>query len=253
MNDLVKVDFDTQTVSARDLYDLLSQEDGVKGTERFSKWFERYSGYGFVQGVDFSTPNKKVRVQIEGTREVQREVDDIAISVDMAKQICMLQRTEKGKEIRQYLIDLEKAWNTPEQVMARALKIANQSIENLKTQNIALVADNERMRPKEVFADAVATSHTSILIGDLAKLLKQNGVDIGQKRLFIWMRDNGYLIKRKGSDWNMPTQKSMELELFEVKESTVNNPDGSVRINKITKVTGKGQQYFINKFLGEVA
>ena len=253
MNDLVKVDFDTQTVSARDLYDLLSQEDGVKGTERFSKWFERYSGYGFVQGVDFSTPNKKVRVQIEGTREVQREVDDIDISVDMAKQICMLQRTEKGKEIRQYLIDLEKAWNTPEQVMARALKIANQSIENLKTQNIALVADNERMRPKEVFADAVATSHTSILIGDLAKLLKQNGVDIGQKRLFIWMRDNGYLIKRKGSDWNMPTQKSMELELFEVKESTVNNPDGSVRINKTTKVTGKGQQYFINKFLGEVA
>lgn len=97
------------------------------------------------------------------------------------------------------------------------------------------------------------SEYTSILIGDLAKLLKQNGVDIGQKRLFIWMRDNGYLIKRKGSDWNMPTQKSMELELFEVKESTVNNPDGSVRISKTTKVTGKGQQYFINKFLGEVA
>mgnify|MGYP004617769115 FL=1 len=122
-----------------------------------------------------------------------------------------------------------------------------------KERNKALQADNDRMRPKEVFADAVATSHTSILIGDLAKLLKQNGVDIGQKRLFIWMRDNGYLIKRKGSDWNMPTQKSMELGLFEVKESTVNNPDGSVRINKTTKVTGKGQQYFINKFLGEVA
>lgn len=114
MDELVKVNFDTQTVSARDLYDLLSKEDGVKGTERFSKWFERYSGYGFVQGIDFSTPNKKVRVQIEGTREVQREVDDIDISVDMAKQICMLQRTEKGKEIRQYLIDLEKAWNTPD-------------------------------------------------------------------------------------------------------------------------------------------
>lgn len=122
-----------------------------------------------------------------------------------------------------------------------------------KERNKALQADNDRMRPKEVFADAVATSHTSILIGDLAKLLKQNGVDIGQKRLFNWMRDNGYLIKRKGSDWNMPTQRSMELGLFEVKESTVNNPDGSVRINKTTKVTGKGQQYFINKFLGEVA
>lgn len=119
-----------------------------------------------------------------------------------------------------------------------------------KERNRALRADNERMRPKEVFADAVAASHTSILIGDLAKLLKQNGIDMGQKRLFVWMRDNGYLIKRKGSDWNMPTQKSMEMKLFEVKESTLNNPDGSVRINKTTKVTGKGQQYFINKFLG---
>ena len=111
-------------------------------------------------------------------------------------------------------------------------------------------AQIERMRPKEVFADAVATSHTAILIGDLAKLLKQNGVETGQKRLFSWMRENGYLIKRNGADWNMPTQKAMEMGLFEVKESAVNNPDGSVRINKTTKVTGKGQQYFINKFLG---
>lgn len=107
----------------------------------------------------------------------------------------------------------------------------------------------ERMKPKEIFADAVSTSHTSILIGDLAKLLKQNGVETGQKRLFEWLRENSYLIKRKGADWNMPTQKAMELGLFEVKESTVNNPDGSVRINRTTKVTGKGQQYFINKFL----
>lgn len=119
-----------------------------------------------------------------------------------------------------------------------------------KTRNKMLQADNERMRPKEIFADAVATSQTSILIGDLAKLLKQNGVETGQKRFFEWLRENGYLIKRKGVDWNMPTQKAMERGLFEVKESAVNNPDGSVRINKTTKVTGKGQQYFINKFLG---
>ena len=122
-----------------------------------------------------------------------------------------------------------------------------------KERNRVLQADNDRMRPKEVFADAVATSSTTILIGDLAKLLMQNGVKMGQKRLFAWMRDNGYLIKRKGADWNMPTQKSMELGLFEVKESTLNKPDGSVRINKTTKVTGKGQQYFINKFIGVVA
>ena len=119
-----------------------------------------------------------------------------------------------------------------------------------KTRTKMLQADNERMRPKEIFADAVATSQTSILIGDLAKLLKQNGVETGQKRFFEWLRENGYLIKRKGADWNMPTQKAMERGLFEVKESAVNNPDGSVRINKTTKVTGKGQQYFINKFLG---
>ena len=107
----------------------------------------------------------------------------------------------------------------------------------------------ERMKPKVIFANAVETSHTSILIGDLAKLLKQNGVETGQKRLFDWMREKGYLIKRKGSDWNMPTQKAMNMKLFEVKESTVNNPDGSVRINHTTKVTGRGQTYFVNKFL----
>lgn len=126
-----------------------------------------------------------------------------------------------------------------------------QKLKEEREKNKALKAENERMKPKEIFADAVATSHTSILIGDLAKLIKQNGVDIGQKRMFAWMRDNEYLIKRKGSDWNMPTQKSMEMGLFEVKESTVSNPDGSVRINRTTKVTGKGQQYFINKFLCE--
>lgn len=241
MNDLVKVDFDTQTVSARELHEQLHIKTA------FKDWFPRMCEYGFEEGKDFCSKMS------ETSEKGGRPAKDADISVDMAKQICMIQRTPEGKVVRQYLIDLEKAWNTPEQVMARALKIANQSIENLKTQNIALVADNERMRPKEIFADAVATSHTSILIGDLAKLLKQNGVDIGQKRLFIWMRDNGYLIKRKGSDWNMPTQKSMELGLFEVKESTISNPDGSVRINKTTKVTGKGQQYFINKFLGEVA
>lgn len=107
----------------------------------------------------------------------------------------------------------------------------------------------EQDKPKTIFADAVATSSTSILIGDLAKIIKQNGVDIGQKRLFAWMREHGYLIKRKGADWNSPTQKSMERELFEVKETAVTHSDGHVSVNKTTKVTGKGQQYFINKFL----
>ena len=108
----------------------------------------------------------------------------------------------------------------------------------------------ERMKPKEIFADAVSASETSILVGDLAKLLKQNGVDIGQKRLFEWLRANGYLIKRKGADWNMPTQKSLELGLFEIKESTHIDGNGCNVTTRTPKATGKAQIYFINKFLG---
>lgn len=120
-----------------------------------------------------------------------------------------------------------------------------------KARNKALEEENQRMKPKEIFADAVSVSDTAILIGELAKILKQNGVDMGQNRLFDWLRDKEYLIRRKGTDYNMPTQKSMELGLFEIKERTINNPDGSVRITKTVLITGKGQQYFINKFLGK--
>lgn len=238
MNEVLKINYETEqpTVSARDLHDQLRIETP------FKKWIDRMCDYGFEVGKDFWT---KMSESTGG-----RPSTEYDISIDMAKQICMIQRSPEGKQIRQYFIDLEKAWNTPEQIMARALKMANQSIESLKQSNAILLEDNQRMKPKEIFADAVSTSHTSILIGDLAKLLKQNGVETGQKRLFEWLRENSYLIKRKGADWNMPTQKAMELGLFEVKESTVNNPDGSVRINKTTKVTGKGQQYFINRFLG---
>lgn len=118
-----------------------------------------------------------------------------------------------------------------------------------REKNRALQADNARMKPKEIFADAVATSKQSILIGELAKLLKQNGYETGEKRLFTYLRDNGYLIKRKGTDYNAPTQRSMEMGVFEVKETAVTHSDGHTTINKTTKATGKGQQYFINKFL----
>lgn len=237
MNTLITVNDEAQTVSARELH----KELRIK--TRFNDWFQRMTEYGFSDGEDFYSKMSKTS-ESGGRPQV-----DYDISLDMAKQICMIQRTPEGKAVRQYLIDLEKAWNTPEQVMARALKLANKTIDSLKVDNSKLIEDNSRMKPKEIFADAVATSTTSILIGDLAKLIKQNGVDMGQKRLFLWLRENGYLIKRNGSDYNMPTQKSMDMNLFEVKESTVNNPDGSVRINRTTKVTGKGQQYFINKFL----
>lgn len=114
-------------------------------------------------------------------------------------------------------------------------------------ENEKLQLENQELRPKAIFADAVSASHTSILVGELAKILKQNGVDTGQKRFFEWLRDNGYLIKRKGSDYNMPTQKSMDQGLFEIKETTISHSDGHISISKTPKVTGKGQVYFINK------
>ena len=131
---------------------------------------------------------------------------------------------------------------SPEEQMAQGL-LAAQKLLAEKDKRI------EEMRPKEIFADAVSVSKTDILIGDLAKLIKQNGRDIGQKRLFAWLREKGYLIKRKGLDWNMPTQRAMEMKLFRVKETVVTHADGHTTVSKTTKVTGKGQVYFVNKFL----
>jgi anti-repressor protein len=238
MNDIITVNEEMQTVSARELHERLNI------ATRFNDWFTRMCEYGFIEGMDFYSKMSK----IDGFGRPGMDYD---ISLDMAKQICMIQRTQEGKRCRQYLIDLEKAWNTPEQVMARALKIAEEKIRNVREQNIALTEDVNRMKPKELFADAVAASDSSILIGELAKILRQNGVDTGEKRLFQYLRQSGYLISRKGTDYNMPMQRSMELGLFEIKERTINNPDGSIRITKTVLVTGKGQQYFINKFLGK--
>lgn len=239
MNVLIPINYDGEqpTVSARALH------TDLEISRRFSVWFETNS-QGFVENEDYTSVLSGTVVNNGAHREIQ----DYSLSVDMAKHICLMSRTEKGKQIRQYFIDLEKAWNTPEQIMARALKVADKRIESLKEDNAVLTQDVERMRPKEIFADAVAASHTSILIGELAKLLKQNGVETGQRRLFTWLRNHGYLIK-SGSSRNMPTQKSMELGLFEIKETTISNPDGSIRISRTTKVTGRGQQYFINKFI----
>ena len=130
--------------------------------------------------------------------------------------------------------------------------LAIQAFTKLKEERerrIGLEQQIEEQRPKIIFAEAVETSKTSILIGDLAKIIKQNGTDTGQKRMFAWLRDNGYLIKRQGSDYNMPTQKAMERGLFEIKETAITHSDGHITINRTVKVTGKGQVYFINKFI----
>lgn len=138
--------------------------------------------------------------------------------------------------------------DSEEDILAKAVLIAQKTIERKNK----VIADKnkqlEEQKPKVIFADSVSASSTSILVGDLAKIIKQNGHDIGAKRLFEWMRENGYLIKRKGTDYNMPTQKSMDLELFQIKETTVNHSDGHISISKTPKINGKGQVYFVNKF-----
>ena len=233
MNQLVIIkinDKQEPVMSGRDLHEFLEVETP------YAKWFLRMTEYGFDENTDFEVTDNFVPNSNGGK---QTQIDHM-IKLDMAKEIAMIQRSEKGKQARQYFLAIEKEWNSPEKVMARALKFAN-------TKLLSLEAMIEQDKPKVLFADAVNTSHTSILVGELAKLIKQNNVAIGQNRLFQWLRDNGYLLNS-----NMPSQYSMERKWFEVKERTINNPDGSVRITKTTLVTGKGQVYFVNKFLGEL-
>lgn len=240
MNDLITISYDSEqpTVLGRDLHEAL----GINTPYR--SWFPRMCEYGFSEGTDY-TPYKFVHPQNK------QETTDHQLTIPMAKEICMIQRSDKGKMCRQYFISVEEQWNTPEAVMARALKMANRKLDEIRNANVALTAKIEEDKPKVIFADAVSTAKTSILVGELAKLIKQNGYDIGQQRLFKWLREHGYLINRKGTDYNMPTQRAMEMKLFEIKETAVTHSDGHVSVNKTPKVTGKGQQYFINKFLSK--
>ena len=232
MNSLIPINFDSErpTVSARELHAFLEV-----GSE-YSHWFKRMCEYGFVEGQDFSP----FLTESSGGRPAQ----DAQLTIDMAKELCMIQRNERGRQARQYFIQIEKDWNSPEKVMARALEYAHKEIHNL-------TARIEHDKPKVLFADSVSASKASILVGEMAKILKQNGIDIGEKRFFRWLRENGYLISRYGTDYNMPTQYSMERKIFEIKETSVTHASGTVTVSKTPKVTGKGQQYFINKFLAK--
>ena len=236
MNELIKVEVkaDTQVVSARELY------KGLEIKRRFSAWVSD-NFKDFIEDVDFTSVRKSTEVKNNGGIKI-RELQDYAITIVMAKELCMMSHTELGKEYRKYFLELERKWNDPQEVVKRGYAI-------LQNENARLKIENQAMKPKALFADSVAASHTTILIGELAKILRGNGINIGANRLFQWMRDQGYLISRKGTDYNMPTQRSMNLGLFKIKESTITHSNGSVSISKTTKVTGKGQQYFINKFM----
>ena len=211
----------------------------------YHKWMPRMIEYGFVEGTDFAVTDKNVHNSNGG----KQKVTDHILTLNMAKEIAMLQRTPEGQEIRRYLIKVEEDWNSPEKVMARAVLMANNKVKELTTLTEIQQATIEAQKPKVLFADTVSGSQTSILIGQLAKLVKQRGVDIGRNRLFQWLRCNGYIEKHK----NEPTQKSMNLKVMEVKERTVNNPDGSIRITRTPMITGEGQIYFVDKLVGGIA
>ena len=243
MNELIKIDNENR-VDGRDLHEFLQIETP------FKKWIDRMLEYGFMEGVDFWTEDKNVH-RADGTIMPQKQTE-YALTIDMAKEISMIQRNERGKQARQYFIECEKrlkGLNAPSYQIADPIARAQAWIEEEKKRQL-LEAQNKEMKPKALFADAVSSSHTSILIRDLAKLIKQNGVDIGQNRLYSWLREHGYLVK-SGSDKNMPTQKAMNMKLFEVKEGNYIDGGGRNCITRTTKVTGKGQVYFVNKLLGQ--
>lgn len=233
MDELIKVEVkaDTQVVSARELH------KGLKIKTRFNEWVSQ-NFKEFESEQDYMSAVTTADMPNGGVKHI----NDYILTIDMAKQLCLMSRTELGKKYRKYFLELERKWNDPQEVVKRGYAI-------LQNENARLKIENQEMKPKALFADSVAASHTTILIGELAKILRGNGINIGANRLFQWMRDQGYLISRKGTDYNMPTQRSMNLGLFKIKESTITHSNGSVSISKTTKVTGKGQQYFINKFM----
>lgn len=240
MNELLKVNYDSEriTLSARELHEFL----GIK--TRYNDWFERMEKYGFTENVDYrAITQKRVTVQGNGTTYTDHE-----ITLDMAKEIAMLQRSERGKQCRQYFLELERKWNSPEAVMNRALEYSHRQVKALMEENGIQKKQIEEMKPKALFADAMSASKGSVTIGALAKMLTRNGVTIGQNRLYAWLRDNGYLAK-SGRNKNVATQRYVEQGLFELKENlTFENGEPVIR-KPTTIVTGKGQKYFINMFL----
>lgn len=233
MQELINVNLNENqepVVSGRELHKVL----GVKTA--YKDWFPRMTEYGFTENEDFSSFLSKST----GGRPKQ----DHVLKLDMAKEVAMIQRTDKGKEVRKYFIQVEKDFNNPQKVMARALVLAQKELDTLRI-------ELEEQKPLVNFANAVSTSEDSILIGDFAKLMSQNGVKIGQNRLFEWLRQKGFLISRKGESWNMPKQEYLDKGLFEVKESTVKASGGLVKLYRTTKITGKGQVYFSDLILND--
>lgn len=236
-------DFENPLFLAKDVAEWIEYSKTGKGAYDVSKMLntvddnEKLSGTIFVSGQ-----NREMRFLTEdGLYEVLMQSRK-PIAKEFKKEVKKILKTirQNGMYVTEKLLD------NPDLAIQAFTKLKEER-EKRKALEIKIETD----KPKVLFADAVETSKTTILIGDLAKIIKQNGVDMGQKRLFTWLRENGYLIKRNGADYNMPTQKSMEMKLFEIKETAITHSDGHISVSKTPKVTGKGQQYFINLFLNQ--
>ncbi|WP_271005118.1 phage antirepressor KilAC domain-containing protein [Listeria seeligeri] len=231
-------------VNARTLHEKLMT------TTKFADWIKRrIRQYGFVENEDFFSLLKNEKRVIGGTTSI-----DYIFTLDSGKELAMVENTEQGRAIRKYFIEVEKQarklateYPTFSYMIDDPVARAKKWIEEQQEKQEAL-KQIEEQKPKVIFADAVSDARGTILIRDLAKLIQQNGIDIGEKRLFEWMRQRGYLISRKGTDYNRPTQKSMGLGLFKIKETAIIRSSGA-QTAITAKVTGKGQLYFVNKFL----
>ncbi|MGH1585919.1 oxidoreductase [Lactiplantibacillus pentosus] len=231
MNELIKITEKDgqQLVSARELH------KGLELTTRFSKWV-RQNFSMFVEGVDFTSVTG-VTVVNNGAK---REIQDYALTVSMAKELSMMSQTPQGQTFRRYFIMIEDKWNSPMEVVKRGYTF-------LMDENKQLKLENEQMKAPAMLGQAVSGSDDSISVGNFAKVLRQRGIKTGQNRLFDWLRTHGYLIAM-GKRYNSPTQRAMELGIMEVRETVITTNHGS-KTRFTPLITGKGQQYFANKFL----
>ncbi|ALS76879.1 oxidoreductase [Planococcus rifietoensis] len=236
MNELIPTsqnDSGEITLSGRDLHEFLEV------ASRYDKWFDRMTEYGFEENIDYIAIGQK-RPTAQGNMTFYT---DHQIKLDMAKEIAMIQRSEKGKEARQYFLQIERFWSSPEMVIKRAMDFQQQKIVQLE----AKVKADEK---KVFLAEAIQVSENAVLIKDLATILSQRGLNMGQNRLFEVLREEGYLLNSKAY-WNKPSQRSMNMKLFEIQTRLHTSSDGTTYTKYTPKVTGKGQLYFINKFLSE--
>jgi anti-repressor protein len=245
MNELIKIREENgkQAVSARELYLALTTGGDQSHYSRWAKQNILENSFA-IKDIDYQP------LAIVASKNQGNFAQDFALTINFAKRLCMLTKTAQGEKVRQYFIECEKRLRQGQnsyyipKTYPDALMLAAKQAQEIETKN-TIIAEN---KPKVLFADAVATSQRSCLVAELAKIISQNGVVIGQNRLFEWLRQNNYLCS-KGSYYNQPTQKAMGLGLFEVKQTSIQKPNGVILVTTTTKVTGKGQIYFVDKFL----